>query len=132
MPLYTQQMFIHACTGISLKADLISTFANIVPLPKKMTSLITSSILMYLIEHNSLGIPSSTLWFCGCDRSMMSLHLLGWWFFGITPNLLYWIPGSPGDTASGPATLEKLYHLFLGSTNFKITLTVVRLWITVL
>ena len=63
-------------TRVLSHASVNLDMSGTVPFPKVIMSLIASSILMYLTEHNSLGIPSLKLWFLGCDKSTMSLYLL--------------------------------------------------------
>ena len=64
-------------------ALLISTLASTAPLPRQEISLAASSTFTYEREHQSLLIPSLTLWFWGDDKSKIRRH---WPFFlGITP-----------------------------------------------
>jgi len=44
--------------------------------------------VIYFNEHNSFEIPAFILLSAGWERStMIDLHLVGWWFLGMTPKL---------------------------------------------
>ena len=76
------------CTGTILYALWMSSLASIAPELNSRICLIALPTDMKLREHSSWLIPSLTLALSGEDRSTMILHFPGWWFFGITPNLL--------------------------------------------
>ena len=69
----------------------MSIFANSVPRPSSRMLLMAESMVMYDKEQSDFGMPSLTLWSAGWDKSMMSLHLFGWWCFGMTPNRLMYM-----------------------------------------
>ena len=72
----------------------MSIFASSVPHPNSSMLLITESMVMYDKEQSDFGMPSLMLWSVGCHKSMMSLHLFGWWCFVMTPNLLMCMLGA--------------------------------------
>jgi len=90
-------------TGSSQKALLTSIFASIAPWPIRLIWSIAASTVIYFNEHNSFGITALILLSAGWERSTVNLHLLGWWFLGMTPKRLMWACGS-SDCWNGPAT----------------------------
>ena len=84
-------------------ADFISILASSEPLPSDI-ALAARSTVKYAIEQRLGLMPSFTLLPSGKDKSVISLHFPGWYFLGITPNLLMWVFGA--DTAgNGPRIL---------------------------
>jgi len=61
------------------------------------------STVMYVREQSFFGIPSLMFRPAGWDKSIIKRHLSGWWYFGITPNLLICASGMV-DPCNGPAT----------------------------
>ena len=90
-------------TGRRRKAVLISILVSNVPWSICLMHSIAESTLIYFKEQSALGIPPFTLPSIGWERSTISLHLLGWWFFGMTPNRLMCASGTY-ELGNGPAT----------------------------